>query len=197
MEPGAVQQAIASYGYLAMFAGTFLEGETFFLLGGILARQGILDPWLVAVSAMAGGFVGDQFFFFLGRWRGASLLARSRSLARRAAKARRVVRRHALLLILCSRFLYGFRMVVPVACGTSQVHWLTFLVLNFISAIAWTVCFGGLGYWFGCWVSSNMDLITAVPKIIALVVAVVAATMTVGYLVRKRLLDEDTDRPSG
>jgi len=145
MENLTIQQVIADYGYWALFVGTFLEGETFFLLGGIAARQGMLTPWGVALAALGGGFIGDQIFFLLGRWRGVELMASSRRLARKAVKARTLVRRHALALVLLSRFLYGFRMMIPLACGTSGVHWLTFLALNFASAVAWTLVFWRLG----------------------------------------------------
>ncbi|MFH2127886.1 MAG: DedA family protein, partial [Pseudomonadota bacterium] len=165
MENLAIQQVIADYGYWALFVGTFLEGETFFLLGGIAARQGMLNPWGVALAALGGGFIGDQIFFLLGRWRGVELMASSRRLARKAVKARALVRRHALALVLLSRFLYGFRMVIPLACGTSGVHWLTFLTLNFASAVAWTLVFGGLGYLFGGWVTSHMDFMAVLPKL--------------------------------
>jgi membrane protein DedA with SNARE-associated domain len=190
MESLTIQQIIAEYGYWALFAGTFLEGETFFLLGGIAARQGMLNPWFVALAALSGGFVGDQIFFLLGKWRGVELLASSRRLARKAVKARSLVRRHALALVLLSRFLYGFRMVIPLACGTSGVHWLTFLALNFISAVAWTLVFGGLGYLFGGWVSQHMDFMSALPKLVVVVLGVLAISLLVGRWLRRNLLGE-------
>ncbi len=195
MEVTTIQQIIIDYGYAALFAGTFLEGETFFLLGGIAARQGLLNPWGVALAALAGGFVGDQVFFLLGKWRGVEVLARSRSLARKAVKARTVVRRHALALMLFSRFLYGFRMVIPLACGTSGIHWLTFLALNFLSAVAWTLVFGGVGYLFGGWVTSHLDLMTALPKLAVVVVGVMALTLLGGRALRRRLMDEGSPSP--
>lgn len=194
MEPLSIQQVIADYGYWALFTGTFLEGETFFLLGGIAARQGMLNPWGVALAALGGGFIGDQIFFLLGKWRGVELMASSRRLARKAVKARTLVRRHALALVLLSRFLYGFRMVIPLACGTSGVHWLTFLTLNFISAVAWTLVFGGLGYLFGGWVTEHMDLMTMLPKLVVVVLGMLALTLLLGRLLRRRFLE---DQPAG
>ncbi len=189
MELTTVQQAIADYGYWALFVGTFLEGETFFLLGGIAARQGLLDPWWVALAALGGGFVGDQVFFLLGMWRGTEMLAAFPPLARRAVRARRLVRRHAVPLMLLSRFLYGFRMVVPLACGAARVPWLTFLGLNLVSAVCWTLTFGGLGYLFGGWVSRHLDLMTNLPKIALIVVGGIALTLVAGRLVRRLLND--------
>lgn len=197
MEAQAIQQIIADYGYWALFAGTFMEGETFFLLGGIAARQGMLDPWGVALAALAGGFVGDQVFFLLGKWRGVELIARSRRLARKAVKARSLVRRHAVALVLFSRFLYGFRMVIPLACGTSGIHWLTFMGLNFISAVAWTLLFGGLGYLFGGWVTAHMDYMSALPKLAVVLLGALALTFIAGRLLRRKLLGETSAAKDG
>jgi len=194
MESLTIQQLISDYGYWALFVGTFLEGETFFLLGGIAARQGMLNPWVVALAALGGGFIGDQIFFLLGKWRGVELLSSSRRLARKAVKARALVRRHALALMLLSRFLYGFRMVIPLACGTSGIHWLTFLALNFLSAVAWTLVFGGLGYLFGGWVTQHMDFMTALPKLAVVVVGVLCLTLFLGRFLRRKFL-EDPAKP--
>lgn len=196
METQTIQQIISEYGYWALFAGTFMEGETFFLLGGIAARQGMLNPWYVALAALSGGFIGDQIFFLLGKWRGVEVLASSRRLARKAVRVRALVRRHALALMLLSRFLYGFRMVIPLACGTSGIHWITFLALNFLSAVAWTLIFGGLGYVFGGWVTEHMDIMTVLPKLVGAVLLVLGITFLVGRFLRRNLLGE-TDSDGG
>lgn len=196
MELGAVQQAVASYGYLALFAGTFLEGESFFILGGIAARQGLLDPCAVALTALGGGLLGDQLFFLLGRWRGAELLSRSRRLARKAVAARRLVRRHAVPLMLLSRFLYGLRTVIPLACGTAGIPLGRFLLLNFISALLWTLCFGSLGYWFGGWMVANLGAVQGLQVVVLMLAAVVGLGMVAARLVQRRLAGPDPDPPT-
>ena len=67
---------VETYGYIAVFAGAFLEGETLLALGGLAASRGHLDFVAVTLVALLGGFLGDQFFFFLGRHRGQALLRR-------------------------------------------------------------------------------------------------------------------------
>jgi len=58
---------IADYGYVALFAGTLLEGETVLILAGFAAHQGYLQlHWVIGI-ALLGGFLGDQFYFWLGR----------------------------------------------------------------------------------------------------------------------------------
>ncbi len=188
MDASVIQQVIETYGYLALFVGTFVEGETFFLLGGIAARQGLLDPWYVGLAAGLGGVTGDLFFFLLGRLRGEAFVGRFDRVARKAAVVRRLVRRHAVVLMLSSRFLYGFRMVIPLACGAARVRPLTFVLLNLLSALAWTLSFGGLGYLFGGWVSSHLDLVKNLQIMGGLILAVVVASVILGGVIRRRMM---------
>src|SRR5258706_15565841 len=61
---------IDSYGYLAVFIGSFLEGETILPLAGLAAYRGYLDLAIVIVLATVAGFLRDQFYFFFGRFNG-------------------------------------------------------------------------------------------------------------------------------
>lgn len=196
MDSHFIEQVVSSYGYWALFVGTFLEGETFFLLGGIAARKDLLNPFYVAMAAMAGGFVGDQFFFFLGRWRGDKIIGLSRRLERKAVEARVLVRRHAVALILMSRFLYGLRMVIPLACGAAHITPWRFVALNFISALLWTLTFGGLGYFFGGWLSDNIGAFKNMQVIVAVLAGVLLASLLAGRLIKKTLAASgDEQRP--
>ncbi|MBU1277416.1 MAG: DedA family protein [Proteobacteria bacterium] len=194
MDLTAIQQAIAQHGYWALFVGTFLEGETFFILAGIAARKGLLNPYYVALIAMLGGFIGDQVFFALGRWRGAEVFTWSSSIARRAVDARRLIRRHAVVLILLSRFLYGLRIIIPLACGMAGIPAWRFVLLNFVSAMAWCLIFGGLGYLFGGLIFDRLDLFKGLQMVAVLVVVVLVVSYLIMKLVRRRLMGEDGDK---
>ena len=67
---------LATYGYLAVAVGTFLEGETILLMAGFAAHCGYLDLSKVILVAFVAGFLGDQFYFFLGQRYGDRILAR-------------------------------------------------------------------------------------------------------------------------
>ncbi len=194
MDLAVIQQAISEHGYWALFVGTFLEGETFFLLAGIAARKGLLNPYYVALVAMVGGFIGDQVFFALGLWRGPEVFTWSHSIARRAVDARRLIRRHAVLLILLSRFLYGLRIVIPLACGMAGIPAWRFVLLNFISAMAWCLVFGGLGYLFGGIIFDRLDLFKGLEMVAVLVVVVLAASYLIMKLIKRRLMGEERER---
>ena len=193
MDLAAIQQVIAEHGYWALFVGTFLEGETFFILAGVAARKGLLNPYYVALIAMAGGFIGDQVFFALGLWRGMEVLTWSRSMARKAVEARRLIHRHAVVLILLSRFLYGLRMVIPLACGMARIPAWRFMLLNFISALAWCITFGGIGYLFGGLIFDQMDVLRGAQVLLLVLVAVLAVSYLVMRAVKRRLMDDDKD----
>ena len=72
---------IENYGYWIVLAGTLLEGESVLLLAGYAAYSGLLElHWVIGI-AIAGSFLGDQLWFYLGRHHGAQLLARFPSYA--------------------------------------------------------------------------------------------------------------------
>src|SRR5678816_3229164 len=104
-----LSELIETYGYWVVLAGTLLEGESVLLLAGYAAYSGLLELHLVIGLATLGGFLGDQIWYFLGRTRGASLLARYPQYAAPAARADELLHRYSTLIILAVRFLYGLR----------------------------------------------------------------------------------------
>ena len=55
------------YGYSIIFVGTFFEGETTLVLGGMLAHWHYLNFWLVVGTAAAASYLGHVVFYFIGR----------------------------------------------------------------------------------------------------------------------------------
>ena len=140
---------VHSYGYAATFVGSFLEGETVLALSGLAAQRGYLAlPWVIAIAA-AGGFVGDQVYFGIGRLVGARVIARFPSLRPGVERASRLLHRYAVPLIIGIRFIYGLRIVGPMAIGMSGIHWLRFALLNFVGAVLWALVVAGIGYVLG------------------------------------------------
>ncbi|HEX2519286.1 MAG TPA: DedA family protein [Castellaniella sp.] len=144
-----VASLIQTYGYGAIAAGTFLEGETVLLAAGAAAARGYLWlPMVVAVAAFF-GFLGDQIFFLLGRRYGRALVAHFPSLQPKVARISALLERHDAPIILAIRFLYGLRTVGPMAIGMSKVHWIRFLTFNLIGAAVWATAVTSIGYGLG------------------------------------------------
>ena len=140
---------IAQYGYLAVFAGTLLEGETILVLAGFAAHQGYLSWPLVVVTAICGGVLGDQACFFAGRRYGASLLGRFPGWRPRVEQVNRLLLRYHAGVIVAVRFLYGLRLVGPIVIGMSEVPAWRFVLFNLIGAAIWAPLVAGAGFLFG------------------------------------------------
>ena len=140
---------IDTYGYFAVFVGAFLEGETILALAGLAAYRGYLDFYAVVVVALFAGFLGDQFYFFLGRYKGAEILAKHPSWQARAHRFDAMLSKWHAPLIVCIRFMYGFRILGPMMLGMGRVAAWKFMVFNFIGAMIWAPLIAGLGYLFG------------------------------------------------
>lgn len=140
---------LENYGYLAVFVGALLEGETVLLLAGFLAHQGYMQPHWVSLAAFCGSLASDQLMFLLGRCKGEALLARFPRLARGVAKAAPLVRRHERLIILTFRFMYGLRNAIPFFLGLNGTALRLFIPLNIIGAAVWAAGMTAAGYFFG------------------------------------------------
>ena len=140
---------VQSYGYPLLFLGTVLEGETILALAGLAAHRGYLAlPWVIAVAA-AGGFLGDQVYFLVGRRYGPRVLTRFPKLAPGVARVSRVLDRYGAPIVVLVRFMYGLRLVGPIAIGMTGMHWPRFALLDAVGAAVWAVLFASLGYAVG------------------------------------------------
>jgi membrane protein DedA with SNARE-associated domain len=140
---------IATYGYLALLVGAFIEGETTMVLGGLAAYLGYLDLLWVILIAFLGTVMGDQLIFYLGRWHSRAILAWRPGLEARLDRVDRLIERHRLQLILIFRFLYGLRIITLFGLGMSRVPATYFFLLSVLSALVWVAVMGIGGYLFG------------------------------------------------
>jgi membrane protein DedA with SNARE-associated domain len=168
-----LKDLLSQYGYLALFAGCLLEGETLLLLAGLAAHQGYLSLPLVMGVAFVGGTLGDQIGFFIGRRYGNSLLGRWKRLDAQAERVRLLIDRHAAPLIVGVRFMYGLRLVGPVLIGMSDVTASRFVVFNLIGAALWAVGVSSVGYFFGHaiqWLIADLERLEQVALVCVVVV---------------------------
>jgi len=156
-----LKHLIQHYGYLALFIGTFLEGETILLLAGFAAHNPAfhLDLPLVILAAFAGSLAGDQAAFFIGRYWGKKCFARNEKWRSRADRIHALLKRYHEILILSFRFFYGLRNLTPFVLGSSDICIRKFFFLNAIGAAVWSVIFAFIGYVFGSLLESVLTRI--------------------------------------
>ncbi len=144
-----LNQLLPQYGYLAVFVGSILEGETVLVIAGYAANQGYLSFPIVVMLAFCGGTMGDQIYFFLGRYYGTPLFSRFPSLSVRAQPVNYLIQRYHASLIIGVRFMYGLRIVGPILIGMSDVSALRFILFNLLGAAVWAILITGAGFLFG------------------------------------------------
>jgi membrane protein DedA with SNARE-associated domain len=145
-----LEYLIRAYGYWALLVGTFFEGETILMLGGLAAHLGYLDlPWVMTV-AFVGSFSGDQLYFFIGRLKGRDLLSRHPAWQSRVEKVHRFLKRYHDLIMLAFRFVYGIRIMTPFVLGMNhRIRTRRFVVFNALGALLWSVVVSAGGFLFG------------------------------------------------
>ncbi|MBP6545241.1 MAG: VTT domain-containing protein [Phenylobacterium sp.] len=146
---GDLHNALVTYGPIAVFLGAAFEGQAAVIAGGFLAHQGLIPLWLTLTAAAVGSALIDHGLFLAGRrFRTARYVIRAAQTPA-FAKALQFIERFPISYIFAFRYLFGLRMVSPIAIGVSQVSTLAFTLLNIASAVVWALVFTAVGYWFG------------------------------------------------
>ncbi len=187
---------ISEYGYLAVLFGCMMEGETVLVLGAIAAKLGYLDIGLVILAAVAGTFVGDNLFYFLGRWYGDKLIRRWPVLRKRAFGVKRLLKKYDIWLILGFRFIYGVRSICPFVIGTSGVRPRRFMLLNLLATSAWASAIGGASFALGSAVELFLIRLQGYEPLVLVAVICSAVILWTLYVVRMKMradefLDEE------
>ena len=144
-----IEALLQTYGYYALFIGTFLEGETILVLAGFLAHQGYMELRWVILLAFLGSLSGDTLVFHIGRWKGRAFLARRPHWDKRAAHVQRALDKYQIYAVLSFRFFYGLRNFTPFVIGSTGFSPKRFFLLNAAGAAIWAVVVGSGGYIFG------------------------------------------------
>lgn len=144
-----LESAIATYGYLAIMIGIFVEGEAIVLTAGFLAHHDLLKLHWVMTASVFGSILTYQFFFLLGRLKGRQVLNNRPGWQSRVNRIRTLLERHNTLIILGYRGLFGLRAITPFALGMTSISYLRFTLLDLIPATIWGIGVSWAGYALG------------------------------------------------
>ena len=171
---------LQKYGYLAVFLGTFLEGETILVMAGFFAERGYLDIFVVGGVAALGAYIGHVVWFFLGRRYGVKMLDRFPKMKQHFGRGIRLFERYGATAIILTQWLYGLRITCAVIIGISRISVLKFLIFEAISVLIWATVISGAGYFFGAAVERVLGRAAHIEKY-GLIILVVAAIGVWGY----------------
>jgi membrane protein DedA with SNARE-associated domain len=136
---------VVKYGYLMVVAGVIVEGDATVVTAAFLAHRGYLKLGAVIALAAITSMTMNQIYFRLGRRHGVDHVAKAdgRKLFRNIVHH---TRKHAIWLILLSRFVFGFRMAIPATVWALGMSTPRFLVTDFAGSIIWAVAMAATGY---------------------------------------------------
>lgn len=135
--------------YVFVFFGSILEGDATLLTAAFLAHGGRMRLSAVIFTAGLASTLFNEFLFHAARRRGRAYLEKRAESHRRYRGVQEWVRRRAVVLLLFSRYVFGFRMAIPIACGAVGMRPAVFLGLNLAGALLWAIPIAYLGYFFG------------------------------------------------
>jgi membrane protein DedA with SNARE-associated domain len=191
-----MEEFLRQYGPIGIFLGAGFEGQTAVIVGGLLARQHILQLWLVLLSATAGSGVVDHLLFVAGRrFRDHRWVVRATQQPA-FAKALGFIEKYPIGYTLAFRFIFGLRVASPIAIGVTQVPTWRFTILNIMGAVIWATAFTMAGFIFGEAVhnilgkghhAGRWTLVAAGAIVVAVVVV-----WAVRYLLRRRKAPTET-----
>jgi len=184
---GYVEAYIAKYGYVGVVIGTFLEGETTVLLGGIFSRLGYLSLLMVMLAAFIGTLLGDSTFFTIGRFFGKRIIERFEFIHKKVPLANKVIKKYGNFIIFTIRFLVGIRAVVLILLGCTNIRKTRFFIYSLLNAAVWSVFISVIGFLFGHVV---FVFVTDIKRHEKIIVPVVLAIVTIMILVYRHIVKE-------
>jgi membrane protein DedA with SNARE-associated domain len=144
-----MEEFLRYYGYIALSAGTFLEGETAILVASSLIHTGFFKGFYIVIFGFFGSFVSDWIYFMIGRLNGKYFIEKRPKLQERLDPVHKFFKTHRTQILISYRFLYGFRVLLPLMIGMSGVKPLQFLWYSIAAGLMWATIVSMVGYWGG------------------------------------------------
>ena len=183
-----MEQFLDQYGYIALLIGTFFEGETAILIASSLTHAGVFEMPGTIFFGFAGSFISDWVYYLIGRFNGKYFIDRRPKLNAMADPIRRFFHKHQVQILFTYRFLYGFRIIIPLVIGMSGVKPLQYFGYSLLAGLLWSCVVSLAGYWVG-------DLFNITPKsfeqnILFVVLGFALFGMLIGYIVKRLAMKE-------
>lgn len=144
-----MESFLNQYGYFALLLGTFMEGETAILMASSLIHRGLFNFPITVLVAFFGSFVSDWIYYLIGRLNGKYFLAKRPKLNAKVKPVTDFFLHHKLQILFSYRFLYGFRILIPIVIGMSGLRPLQYLFYSTVTGLLWATAVSTTGYWIG------------------------------------------------
>ena len=195
-----IMNFLADYGVVVVFVGILVEssglpvpGESLLVAAGVLASQGRLNILAVFLAAWAGGTLGDNVGYVLGRRYGRPFVYRyGAKIGLTRPRIERIEQRFLQRgppIVLIARFILVLRQLCGFVAGTAHMPWWRFSFYNALGAALWAGAYIGGAYLLGAAVERYLQAGRWVFAGVALVFVIASGTTIYGF-VRETRPDE-------
>jgi len=178
-----MENFLDQYGYLALLVGTFFEGETAILVASSLIYRGLFSFPFTILAAFTGSFLSDWVYYFIGRLNGKYFLAKRPNLQAKVKPVTDFFHKHQIQVLFSYRFLYGFRIIIPLIVGMSGLSPLRYLFYSTVTGIMWATLVSTAGYWVGRLL--NLQAKAFEDNFIFIMIGFATFGLLMGYIIRK------------
>ena len=174
-------------GYLIAFFGMMIGGDELLFVLAFLTRDGFFNFWLMAATIATGTFIGDYFWFLLGKT--LSPYSRlSRIIAHFAGRFDRHLNERPFTAIFISKFIYCLNHAMLFRAGVLGIEQKQIIKSNMPAIVIWIIVVGGLGYFSSASLAllKNSLRYTEIALLVGLVIFIFAER-AIGYFLKKEL----------
>lgn len=187
-DPEKLKALIATGSYPVLFAivfaetglmlGFFLPGDSLLVTAGILAGQGVLDPWLLFGLLTLAAVLGDNTGYWIGRRGGPLVFRRPKSLLFNPAhvdRAHRFYEKYGAKTVVIARFVPIVRTFGPVVAGVGRMVYSRYVFFSVSGGLLWIGSMTVIGYFLGSipGVTRYLHLIIVAVIVVSFIPAVV------------------------
>jgi membrane protein DedA with SNARE-associated domain len=162
-------------------AGAPAPSATLLMLAAAFARELHLSPWSLLLWVTLTVASVDQLWFWLGRSKGAQVLAWVKKLSPASARAvgavKRLNRRHGVPLLLVAKFFPGVHTLVIPASAAMKLSYRRFLVISTLGTVLWAGVYIGVGVALGPVVQEFVAFVASSAQWLAYAALVIVTAM--------------------
>lgn len=189
MDAGSLLQSFGPYILLGVAVVIFIEsgvlfpflpGDSLLVTAAILRHELDINAWLLFVVAAVAAFAGDQVGFYLGRRFGRKLFKDDARVLRteHLDSAEDFFQRHGPVALVLGRFVPIVRTFVPLAAGTAEMGYSSFLRWNVLGGVGWV----GSMLLVGVLLGGIPGIAHSIDIIMLIVVAISVLPMIIGWI---------------
>jgi len=171
-----IETYLQTWGYLASFIGTFLEGEILLLSAIVASKMGFMNIYWTLIALFGGAYTRDWLIFLVARKKGKQLLNYRPKLKSKFDRVTHYLEKYPIFLLIFARMFYGFTTVIILLYGgSSNISMKKFGLLSALGNLVWLGIYGILAYFFAdvmleniSWVSDHKIYVIGLLSLIGL-----------------------------